>query len=457
MTQPLVYGPFVSREIALERGYKRYYVNQPCRRGHVAPRSTKTRNCSRCDCDRKRKDPTAPLQPRSKTLIPEELRIRARLRQMKAPNFSYWARQGAYVYVYLSKKLKPYYVGVGSTRIRPIAGHSFQVPKDRRLIQIMKAGLTWDEAAEWERRYIAHYGRVDQETGCLWNMTDGGEGVPGRVVSEETKKRISKGHRGAAEKAAEKYGIPLDFYLTLDMPRRGALKNWLDRHPDENYQVYFDYEARSKIEDEANQRRGEARSRRTAIRVGVPVEVWLNWDRDDRCRYRAWLGSDPERNYEGYLKRHDGPHWAAGKKQSAELAAKRTKAMVERSVGEMASRYDISEQQWIDLTPDQRSVVRARFSRGKRGADVLLANLDQADVNPRVVKAAKRFEVSVEWWQYASVNQRNALRARFYRGVRGSEALTAGMHTARTGDDWSKNDKAAEIGTNDLGITYPKK
>ena len=423
----LVYGPFISREIALERGYRRYYVNQPCLRGHVAPRSTKTKNCSRCDCDRKRKDPTAPLQPRSKTLTPDELRIRERLRMMKAPNFAYWAKQGVFVYCYLSKKLRPYYVGVATNRMRPISPHSFQIPKDRRLIRIMKAGLTWDEAADWERRYIAHYGRVDQQTGCLWNMTDGGEGVPGRVVSEETKALQSKKARVRSEEVAQKYAIPFDFYMSLDAPTRGALKTWLDRHPDENYQVYFDDEARSKIEYEAYQRAGETRSRRTAKRVGVPEEVWLKWDRDDRNRYKAWVGSDPDRNYDAYLKRHDRPHWATGTQQSAEVVAKRIKTMVERSAVEMATRYDISDQQWIDLSPDQKNVVRARFRRGKRGADQLLANLDQTGVNPRVVMAAKRFDVSVEWWENASVNQRNAVRARFYRGVRGREALTTGL------------------------------
>lgn len=419
----LVYGPFVSREIALERGYKRYYVNQLCLHGHVAPRSTKTRNCSRCDCDRKRKDPTAPLQPRSKILKPEELRIRDRLRQMKAPNFRYWAKQGVFVYCYLSKKLKPYYVGVATKRTRPIAPHSFQIPKDRRLIRIMKTGLTWDEAVEWERRYIAHYGRVDQETGCLWNMTDGGEGRYGYELSEEEKIALSLAHRGSADKAAAKYEIPLDFYLTLDTSTRGALKNWLDRHPDESYQVYFDDEARSKIRDEAYQLAGETRSRRTAKRVGLSEEVWLKWDRDERCRYKAWVGSDPERNYEGYLKRHDGPHWAEGTTHSQEFIAKRMRPILERT----AQQYGIPVEWWIEASEQQRSALKARHDRGERDPQALMANLDLAGVNPRVVKAAKRFDVSVEWWENASVNQRNALRARFYRGVRGRKALTAGL------------------------------
>ena len=58
LTDLSAYGPFITREIARERGYKRFYVIQPCLRGHVAPRSTKTGNCTRCDLDRKKKDPS---------------------------------------------------------------------------------------------------------------------------------------------------------------------------------------------------------------------------------------------------------------------------------------------------------------------------------------------------------------------------------------------------------------
>ena len=390
----LVYGPFVTREIALERGYKRYYVNQPCLRGHVAPRSTQTRNCSRCECDRKRKDTTVPLKPRSRTLSPEELSIRARLRQLKVPNFSYWAKQGVFVYCYLSKKLKPYYVGVASDRTRPIAPHSFPVPKDRRLIRIMKSALTWDEATEWERRYIAHYGRVDQGTGCLWNLTDGGEGVPGRVVSEETKAAIAEKAAERSREVAERYSIPFNFYLSLDHQRRKALTAWLDRHPGENYEVYFDDQARSKIEKEGYQRRGEIRARNVANKRGVPEEVWLKWSRKDRIRFSAWIDSGSDRTYEGYLRRHHGPHHAAGTSQSQEHVAKRMLPRLERT----AEQLGIPVEWWIHASEQQRSVLRSRYNRGERDPQALMANLDLVGVNPRSVEAAKRFDVSLEWW-----------------------------------------------------------
>ena len=39
---------------------------------------------------------------------------------------------------------------------------------------------------------IRRYGRKDNETGILRNLTDGGEGAPGVIRSEENRKKISK-------------------------------------------------------------------------------------------------------------------------------------------------------------------------------------------------------------------------------------------------------------------------
>jgi hypothetical protein len=41
-------------------------------------------------------------------------------------------------------------------------------------------------------RLIAFYGRIDNGTGCLRNLTDGGEGVTGRIQPEEERRRRSE-------------------------------------------------------------------------------------------------------------------------------------------------------------------------------------------------------------------------------------------------------------------------
>lgn len=55
-----------------------------------------------------------------------------------------------------------------------------------------------EEAAyEEEKKIIALFGRRDNKTGCLTNMTDGGEGKTNVVVSDHTRKLLSEGTRKA--------------------------------------------------------------------------------------------------------------------------------------------------------------------------------------------------------------------------------------------------------------------
>jgi len=51
-------------------------------------------------------------------------------------------------------------------------------------------------AFDKERELISFYGRINNGTGILVNMTDGGEGVSGRIVSKETRKKISDANKG---------------------------------------------------------------------------------------------------------------------------------------------------------------------------------------------------------------------------------------------------------------------
>lgn len=100
-----------------------------------------------------------------------------------------------YVYQYLREDGTPYYIGKGKgDRMYNIHTHRIAVPKDKTRIQVICDNLTNDEASQVEIELIAKYGRKDRGTGILRNMTDGGEGSPGRIVkhSAETKAKISK-------------------------------------------------------------------------------------------------------------------------------------------------------------------------------------------------------------------------------------------------------------------------
>jgi hypothetical protein len=115
-----------------------------------------------------------------------------------------------YVYLWLRTDGTPYYVGKGSGN-RAFRKHRLTFtppPRDQILVFLCE---TEAEAFAQEVNFIDLYGRKDQGTGCLRNLTDGGENPPtwegkkhppefgvqisarqmGRVQSKETRAKIS--------------------------------------------------------------------------------------------------------------------------------------------------------------------------------------------------------------------------------------------------------------------------
>ena len=56
--------------------------------------------------------------------------------------------------------------------------------------EIIEDNISWEMACELEKFWIKHYGRKNNNTGILVNMTDGGEGTLGNIMSIETKDKI---------------------------------------------------------------------------------------------------------------------------------------------------------------------------------------------------------------------------------------------------------------------------
>jgi hypothetical protein len=109
-----------------------------------------------------------------------------------------------YVYMWLRSKdskhgprLSPYYVGKGAKlRAFDARRRGAKPPKDQSYIVFVQEGLTEQEALALEQYCIALYGRIDNGTGILRNLTNGGEGVSGFKFSEELRQRLSKSHTG---------------------------------------------------------------------------------------------------------------------------------------------------------------------------------------------------------------------------------------------------------------------
>ena len=97
-----------------------------------------------------------------------------------------------YVYGYIRKIASMdgpagsfYYIGKGmGDRARANHGH-IHVPKDPKRIVMIKVNLTEEDAFSLEKSQIKEYGRIDNGTGCLRNLTDGGEGPSGYKFTEE--------------------------------------------------------------------------------------------------------------------------------------------------------------------------------------------------------------------------------------------------------------------------------
>jgi hypothetical protein len=119
-----------------------------------------------------------------------------------------------YTYVWLRDGGTPYYVGKGKgNRAYDKWGHSFHVPPKERII--IYPANTESEAFENEIALIWYYGRKDLGTGCLRNLTNGGDNPPSQkgkkisaahlaaLVASNKGKTISEEHRKALRISAQ--------------------------------------------------------------------------------------------------------------------------------------------------------------------------------------------------------------------------------------------------------------
>lgn len=125
----------------------------------------------------------------------------------------------AYVYIYYDPRktpIEPIYIGKGiDDRMYHHINKKCHNPiLERKLTKIKELGLepiiekiqdelSDEDALKIEVELIAKYGRIDLKTGTLCNLTEGGEGSSGRIVSDETKQLWSEQRKGKKQTEAQ--------------------------------------------------------------------------------------------------------------------------------------------------------------------------------------------------------------------------------------------------------------
>ena len=103
----------------------------------------------------------------------------------------------AYVYRHIRlDKNEPFYIGIGKLISRAYSRknrnlHWINIVKNTEYrVEITHKDICYEEALSIEKYLISFYGRSNKNEGPLCNLTDGGEGTLGILVSEETKNKF---------------------------------------------------------------------------------------------------------------------------------------------------------------------------------------------------------------------------------------------------------------------------
>ena len=171
------------------------------------------------------------------------------------------------------------------------ARHSCKAPRNWSRIRVMRQELTREQAMQWERFYIARYGRKDLGTGCLVNRTSGGESAR---YNAETLDKI----RAAAMRpeniarlkamAQARKGKPRPPRKEIKKDAKG--REWVWKQRDRKSR-----KPRSVLSAQ------QARAKNNAEKHGVCPAAWAAMPYRERAALAMWVNANPDKTALDYL------------------------------------------------------------------------------------------------------------------------------------------------------------
>jgi hypothetical protein len=172
-----------------------------------------------------------------------------------------------YVYAYLRTDGTPYYIGKGTGNRawnKHRRGSWWWCPPAAAQIKVLCASLGEKEAFEWEAALISLLGRKDNGTGCLMNLSDGGEGQSGYSHSLLTKAKLSSAAKGRAPRP-----VSDETRKKISDANKGKSK------PPEQIAKMRLCLTGKKQPAEVSAKRGQALAAKAASKYGVNVADWV--------------------------------------------------------------------------------------------------------------------------------------------------------------------------------------
>jgi hypothetical protein len=175
-----------------------------------------------------------------------------------------------YTYAYLREDGTPYYIGKGiKNRAYKKGTRTFYPPSKERIL-ILKNNLTEQEAFKHEIYMIFVFGRKDNETGILRNLTDGGEGSYGYKHTPERLEKISKFNKGKkiSEKTKKKMSLAQKGRTFSDETRRKMSEG--------SKGIKHNEETRKKISEISRGRKWWNNGQQNMFQIECPGPEWKN-------------------------------------------------------------------------------------------------------------------------------------------------------------------------------------